>query len=186
MRHRSTVVITGALAGGLVAIALAALLIGRFASGSIGLTDGGDAELVVRGGALYLGGAVAALIAGAGIATVAYGASAADDAATRFELAHVLPFGLITALVVGYSVLRAGIGMTGDAAAGTVSVTVAALALTTLIAGLVGGGATAWVVSVLAAKQIVGLEGEAAPTSTSAMMRAAAQAEASHLKLTLI
>ncbi|MDJ0924975.1 MAG: hypothetical protein QNJ77_10470 [Acidimicrobiia bacterium] len=176
MNHRSTVVLTGALAGGLLAVALAALLIGRFAIESISLTDGGDAELVVRGGALYLAGAIAALVGGAGIGVVAYGASTEDDDAARFELAHILPFGLATALIAGYSVLRAGIGFAGDAAAGTVSITIAALAFTALVAGLVTGGATAWVVSVLAAKEIVGFEGEAAPASTAAMMRAAAQA----------
>jgi hypothetical protein len=55
-------------------------------------------------------------------------------------------------------------------------VTAAALAFSSLGAGLVAGGATAWVVSTLAAKSVVGLEGEAAPANTAAMMRAAAQA----------
>lgn len=177
MRHRSTVVATGALAGGLLGIALLALFTGRFASGSVGLAAGGDAELAVRGGALFLGAVVAALLGGAVVSTIAYGAIAGpkDDAA-QFELAHVLPFGLLTSIVVGYSILRAGAGLAGDAADGTITVTVAALALTTLVAGIVAGGATAWVVSTLAAKSVVGLEGEAAPSSTGAMMRAAAQA----------
>ncbi len=178
MRHRSTVVLAGSLAGGLLAVALLALFTGRFAIGSVGLSSGGDAEFVVRGGALYLGGVVVALLAGAVVSTIAYGATAGsqDDEATQFELAHILPFGLIIAIVAGYSILRAGVGLAGDAADGNVTVTAAALALTTLLAGVVAGGATAWVVSILAAKSIVGLEGEAAPTSTAAMMRAAAQA----------
>jgi hypothetical protein len=171
-------VITGALAGGLLGIALLALFTGRFAIESVGLSPGGDAELVVREGALYLGGVVVALLGGSVVATVAYGAIAGpnDDDATRFELAHILPFGLITAMAAGYSILRAGLGLAGDAADGNVTVTMAALALTTLLASLVAGGATAWVVSILAAKSIVGLEGEAAPASTGAMMKAAMQA----------
>jgi hypothetical protein len=178
LRHRSTVVITGALAGGLLGIALLALFSGRFAIGAVGLSTGGDAELMVRGGALFLAAVLAALLGGAVVATVAYGATAdaTDDGATRFELVHVLPFGLVTAIVVAYSILRAGLGVAGDSADGTVTVTMAALALTTLLSGIVAGGATAWVVSILAAKSLVGLEGEAAPSSTGAMMRAAAQA----------
>ena len=89
---------------------------------------------------------------------------------------HILPFGLVTAVAAGYSVLRAGLGMTGTTEAGVITVRAAALGFTVLVAGLVAGGLVAWVVSVLAAKSIVGLEGEAAPTSTAAMMRAAARA----------
>jgi hypothetical protein len=178
LRNRSTVVMTGALAGGLLGMALLALFTGRFAIGSVGLSSGGDAQLVVRGGALYLGGVVVALLGGAVVSTVAYGmiAGSHDEEATTFELVHILPFGLVTAMVAGYSILRAGVGLAGDAAAGAITVTVAALALTTLLAGLVTGGATAWVVSILAAKSIVGLEGEAAPSSTGEMMKAASQA----------
>lgn len=175
MKNRSTVVITGSLAGGLLAIAFLAIFLGRFGT-EFGLTEGGDALLAIRTGALYLGSVVAALIGGAIISTVAYGATATDDEETRFQLAHIMPFGLLTAVAAGYAVLRAGLGVSSDAAAGTTEVTAAAMAFSSLAAGLVAGGATAWVVSTLAAKSIVGLEGEAAPASTAAMMRAAAQA----------
>ena len=175
MRNRSTVVFTGALAGGLLAVTLLAFFVGRFAA-EPALSEGGDALLSVRTGALYLASVVAALIGGVAISTVAYGAGASDDEETRFQLAHIMPFGLLTAVATGYSVLRAGLGMTADVAAGTTEVTAAALAFSSLAAGIVAGGATAWVVSILAAKSIVGLEGEAAPASTAAMMRAATQA----------
>lgn len=143
----------------------------------VGLTGGGDAELVVTSGALYLAAVVSALLGGVVVSAIAYGAAAEnDDESTRFELIHVLPFGLVAALAAGYSILRAGLGIAADIEAGETSVTVAALALTVLVAGLVAGALTAWVVATLAAKSIVGLEGEAAPVSTAMMMKAAMQA----------
>ena len=177
MNNRSTVVLTGALAGALLGVVLLALFAGRFAGESAGLTASGDAELVVRSGAFYLATVVAALIGGLVVATVAYGASAtAEDEATRFELAHVLPFGLVAAIATGYSVMRAGLGLSADIAAGEISATVVSVAVSALVAGLIAGGVTAWVVATLAAKEIVGMEGEAAPASTAVMMRAAMQA----------
>ena len=95
--------------GGLVAVALLALFAGRFAIEAISLSEGGNAELSVTSGALYLGAVVAALLGGAVISAVAYGVSSEDDEETRFELAHIMPFGLVTAVAVGYSVLRAGL-----------------------------------------------------------------------------
>lgn len=177
MNHRSTVVLTGALAGGLIATALLALLAGRYAMDAVGLSSGGDAELVVTSGALYLATVVATLIGGLLVSAIAYGATSdGEQGATRFELAHVMPFGLVVAVAAGYSILRAGLGFTADAEAGMVTTTMAALALTALVAGIVAGALTAWVVSTLAAKSIVGLEGEAAPASTGAMMKAAMRA----------
>lgn len=177
MNNRSTVILSGALTGGLISIALLVLFTGRYAMDAIGLTSGGDAELAVTDGALFLAAVVVALIGGAAVSAVAYGASSEDDdSQTRFELGHIMPFGLVTAVAAGYSILRAGLGFAGDAEGGVVSVTVAALALTALLAGIVTGALVSWVVSTLAAKSIVGLEGEAAPASTGAMMKAAARA----------
>ena len=177
MNNRSTVILTGALAGGLLAIALLALFVGRFAIEAIGLTEGGDAELSVTSGALFLATVVASLLGGAVVAAVAYGASSEDDKdVTQFGLAHIMPFGLVTSVAVGYSILRAGLGIAADTEAGVVSVNAAALSLTVLIAGLVSGALVAWVVATLAAKSVVGLEGEAAPSSTAAMMKAATRA----------
>ena len=87
-----------------------------------------------------------------------------------------MPFGLVTAVAAGYSILRAGLGLTADTEAGVISVNGAALSLTVLISGLVTGAFVAWVVATLATKSVVGLEGEAAPTSTAAMMKAATRA----------
>lgn len=177
MRNRSTVIFTGALAGGLLAITLFVLFAGRYAMPDVGLAGNGDGQLAVTSGALYLASVIVALLAGVVVASVAYGASSDDDReTTRFSLAHIMPFGLVTAVAAGYSILRAGVGFAGDSAAGVVTVPVASLAITVLIAGLVAGGLVAWVVSTLAAKSIVGLEGEAAPASTGAMMRAATRA----------
>lgn len=177
LRNRSTVILTGGFAGGVLGVVMLALFIGRFSMNAIGMTDNGDAQLSVTNGALYLAGVVVALIGGAVVSAVAYGAGSGDnDDTTRFELVHILPFGLVTAVAAGYSVLRAGVGLAGTAAAGVVSIPAASLAATTLIAGLVAGMLVAFVVSTLAAKRIVGLEGEAAPASTAAMMRAAARA----------
>lgn len=177
MKNRSIVVLSGTLTGGLLAIVLLALLAGRNAMESVGLTDGGDAQLVVRSGALYLAIVVASLVGGVVVSAIAYGWSAeSDDKSTRFELAHVLPFGLVAAVATSYSIFRAGLGLFGDIAAGEASVTMAALAITVFVAGLSAGAMTAWVVATLATKSIVGLEGDAAPASTTAMMGAAMQA----------
>lgn len=177
MNSRLTVVVSGALAGGLVGLVFLALFTGRFAMESLGLTSGGDAELSVTSGALYLAAVLAALLGGTAVAVIAYGVSSDDDeSVTRFGLAHILPFGLVAAVAAGYSILRAGLGIAGDAEAGVVTVSLAALGLTVLIAGLIAGAVVAWVVSTLATKSIVGLEGEAAPSSTAAMMRAATKA----------
>ncbi len=177
MNNRSTVILSGAFTGGLLAIALLALLAGRNAMESVSLTDGGDAQLVITSGALYLATVVAALAGGAIVSSIAYGLSATgDDNSGRFELAHVLPFGLVASVATGYSLMRAGIGFAGDIEAGKVSMTMAALGLSALLAGIVTGAVTAWMVTMLASKSVVGLDGERAPTSTAAMMKAAMQA----------
>ncbi|MCP5113759.1 MAG: hypothetical protein GY953_23235 [bacterium] len=177
MNNRATVILSGALAGGLIGISLLALLAGRYAVDGLGLSTGGDAELSVTSGALYLAVIVASLIGGAVVTAIAYGSSADDDGSlTRFELTHIMPFGLVAAVAAGYSIVRAGLGIVGDTEAGVITVGLAALSLTVLISGLVTGGLVAWVVSKLAAKSVVGLEGEAAPTSTAAMMKAATRA----------
>ena len=177
MNNRSTVVVSGALAGGLVGLVSLALFTGRFAMDGLGLTGGGDAELAVTSGALYLATIISALIGGAIVSVIAYGVSSEDDeGTTRFELTHVLPFGLVTAVAAGYSILRAGLGIAGDAEAGVVSVSLAPLGLTILVSGLVSGALVAWVVATLATRSVVGLAGEAAPASTAAMMKAATKA----------
>ena len=177
MKQRSTVIVSGALAGGLLAIVLLALLAGRYALETVTLSSGGDAQLVVTGGALYLATVVAGLFGGVVVSAIAYGASADGDASvTRFELGHVMPFGLVTAVAVSYSLLRAGLGIGADAEGGVVTTTLATLGLTALVAGIAAGALTAWVVSTLAARSLVGFEGEAAPASTSAMMKAAMKA----------
>ena len=92
MNSRSTVIVSGALAGGLIAIAFLALFAGRFSMGSLWLTSGGDADLSVTSGALYLAAVVAALRGGVAVAVIAYGVSSDDDeSVNRFGLAHILP-----------------------------------------------------------------------------------------------
>ena len=178
MNNRATVILSAALAGGLLGVALLALFAGRFAVDGLTLTSGGDAELVVTSGALYLATIVASLLGGAVVAAIAYGATADADqeGRTRFELSHIMPFALVASVAAVYSIVRAGLGFAGDTETGVVSVTLAALGLTVLLAGLVAGGLVAWVVATLAAKSVVGLEGEAAPASTAAMMKAATRA----------
>lgn len=177
MKNRLPVVLTGSLAGALLAVVVVVLFAGRFATGSVGMSDAGDGQLVVQSGALYMATVVAALVGGVAVSVITYGMTASEEAdSPRFELSHVLPFGLIAALAAGYSVLRAGLGLTADIAGGEVTVPIVALAVAALLAGLVGGAATAWVVVTLAAKRVVGLEGEAVPASTSAMLKAALQA----------
>ncbi len=170
-------ILSGALAGGLIAVALLVLFAGRYATDAMELAGGGEPEISVTSGALYLATVVISLIGGFIVSVVAYGASAGDEPeGTRFELAHILPFGLVAAVASGYSILRAGVGFAAEAEAGVTTINAAALAATTLLSGIVTGAVVAWVVATLAAKSVVGLEGEAAPTSTSAMMRAATRA----------
>lgn len=177
MKQRSTVILSGSLAGGVLALVLLALFAGRYALDAVTLSGGGDAQLVVTSGALYLATVVAGLIGGVVVSAVAYGASSdGDESRTRFGLGHVMPFGLVTTVAVSYSLLRAGLGIAADAEGGVVTTTVAALGVTSLIAGVVAGALTSWVVATLAARSIVGLEGEAAPASTRAMMKAAMKA----------
>jgi len=176
LKNRSTVIFTGALTGGLLAIALLALFVGRFSLAGVGVAGDDSAQLSVTTGALYLGSVVAALIGGAIVATVAYGTSSGTDSQSRFALRHVMPFGLVVAAAAGYSVLRAGLGLGGDVVAGVITIPVPELALSALVAGLVAGALVAWVVSTLASKSTVRREGEAAPESTAAMLTAAARA----------
>jgi hypothetical protein len=177
LKNRSSVILSGALAGGVIAIALLVLFAGRYAMETVGLTGNGDAELAVTSGALYLASVIASLLGGVVVAAIAYGAGASDpESETRFELAHIMPFALVAAVAAGYSVLRSGVGLAGDNETGVVTITVAALGFTVFVAGLVAGGLVAWVVATLAAKSVVGLEGEAAPANTAAMMKAAMEA----------
>ena len=111
MSNRTTVILSGALAGALAAVALFAVFVGRYATSGAVLGDGGDAQLVVTSGALYLAAVVISLIGGSAVAVIAYGASSVDAGeGTRFEFTHILPFGLVAAVASGYSILRAGVG----------------------------------------------------------------------------
>jgi hypothetical protein len=160
-----------------MAVGTAAVFAGRFAMDSVGMTAAGDGQLAIQSGALYLATVVAALLGGLAVSVIAYGMTANNDDETgRFKLVHILPFGLIAAVATGYSVLRAALGASADIASGTVTVTIGALAVAALLAGVVAGAVTAWIVATLAAKRIVGLEGEAVPESPAAMFKAAVQA----------
>lgn len=177
MRQRSTVVLWGALSGGLLALAVAALLVGRNALGSLGMDTGRHAELNLSSGALYLAVVIAAVLGGAAVSGIAYGLSNRSDGdGGRFELSHVLPFGMVAAVAAGYAVFRAGVGFAGDAAAGTTTITVRDFGVVILLSGLVAGALSSWITTLLAAKEIVGLEGEAVPESTGAMLRQALRA----------
>lgn len=178
MRQRSTVVLWGALGGGLLALAVFAVLVGRNALASLGMDSEGHADLTLASGALYLAVVIAAVLGGAAISGVAYGLSSQGnrDAAGRFQLSHVLPFGIVAAVASGYAVFRAGVGFAGDAAAGTTTITVRDFAVVILLSGLVAGALSSWITALLAAKEVVGLEGEAVPESTGAMLRQALRA----------
>jgi uncharacterized membrane protein len=178
VRQRPTAVLWGSLGGGLIALTGFAVLVGRNSLGSLGLDSGGHAQLALASGALYLAVVLTAVLGGAAVSGIAYGLSSKGerDVATRFELSHVLPFGIVAAIAGGYAVFRAGIGFAADAAAGVTTITVRDLAVVVLLSGLVAGAITSWITSLLEAKQVVGLSGEAVPESSAAMLRQALRA----------
>ncbi len=177
MPQRVRSVIYGAAAGAVLGLAAVALFGSRVALGSVeGLLldpamGRGRADFVISSGGLYLATIILALAGGLVIAGVAYAAGSQEDAARRFPLRYLLPTAAVTAAIMAYAVLRAGLGASATTELGTVTVSAFRMIIVAMIAGAVAGGATASVVDALSRPAFIGFEGEAVPHSPAAFMR---------------
>ena len=162
---RARAVFYGSLAGALMALALVAILGARAAIDGAVITDG-RAEFVVSAGSLFLAVAVFGAIGGILIAGTDYlFSNEAEPDSPRFPLGYLLPVAAVTGALFSYIPMRFGLGMTGDLAEGTITVSVYAMVVIGLIAGIVAGAITTAIVDALARPAFLRLEGEAWPTS---------------------
>ena len=168
----------GAAAGTLLALSGLAVFGSRMALGSVeGIllepaTSRGRSDFMVSSGGLYLGLLIVAMLGGLLIAGIVYAFGREDDPeGQRFPLRYLLPTAAITAGIMAYAMLRAGLGAVADIEAGVVTVSVFRMIIILLVAGLVAGGATASVVDALARPGFLGFEGEAVPASAAAFMK---------------
>jgi hypothetical protein len=166
----------GAIAGGVIAVVLTAIFVGRFAVNALDVLDG-RASFEASTGSVYLLVVVVGLIGGLTIAAVTYafGAESEPDA-QRFPITWMLPIGAGVAALFAYAVLRFGVGLAGDISAGTLSISVMRMAIVALVMGVVAGGITGAVVDALARPSLIGYEGEAAPESPQAIVAEMLQA----------
>ena len=177
MPHRLRSVIYGAAAGAMLALVGLAVYGSRASLGSVqGIlldqSGRGRSDFVISSGGLYLTFVIIALLAGLLIAGLVYafGRENEPDGA-RFPLRYLLPTAGITAAIMAYALLRAGLGAAADIEAGIVTISVFRMIIVVGLAGLVAGGATASVVDALARPGFLGIEGEAVPTSSTAFVK---------------
>jgi len=161
----------GAVAGALTALVLGAVFAGRFALTSLTVSDG-RAVFEASSGAVYLLVVVIGLLGGLVIAAVTYvfGVETEPDA-QRFPATWMLPIGAVVAALFSYAVLRFGVGAAGDISAGVITISTARMVVIMVVIGVVAGSITAAVVDALARPSFIGFHGEAAPASTSEMVR---------------
>lgn len=156
----------GELAGALMALAMVAILGSRAAMDGAIITPDERAEFVVSAGSLFLAVAIFGAIGGMLIAGTAYiFAHETEPDSPRFPLGYLLPVAAITGALFSYIPMRVGLGGWGDFIEGTITVSVYAMVIIVLIAGVVAGGITTAIVDALARPAFLRLEGEAWPTS---------------------
>lgn len=177
MPQRVTSVIYGAAGGAFLAIVGLTVFGSRASLKSVQgvLLDPaagrGRSDFVVSSGGLYLAVIILAILGGLVVAGAIYAFGSRDAGERRFPLRFLLPTAGITAAIMTYAVLRAGLGAVATIELGSVTVSVFRLIVVSLVAGAVAGGATASVVDALARPSFLGFEGEAAPHSPAAFMR---------------
>ena len=176
-KSRARAVLYGALGGGLLGLMAMALVGGRYALGSAvaGPVSQGssraDISFEVATGGLFLAVLVVGMLGGLAIAGIAYGIGReSEPAAPKFPLRYLLPAAAFVSGIVAYGVLRAGLGAFGEIQAGVATISVLALTLTASLAGAVAGAVTSDITDRLARPAMLGLEGEAWPTSGAALM----------------
>lgn len=166
----------GAVAGGVVAMALMAIFIGRFAVDALDVIDG-RASFEASTGSVYLLVVVISLLGGLAISAVTYAFGVESEPETqRFPLAWMLPIGAVVAALFSYAVLRFGVGLAGDISAGVLTISVMRMVIVALVMGVVAGGITGAVVDALARPSVIRFEGEAAPESPQAIVAEMLQA----------
>ena len=130
MPQRLRSVIYGAVAGAVLPLGALALLGGRAGLGSVEgvLLDPaagrGRADFVISSGGLYLATIVMALLGGLVIAGVVYAFGSQEDPDHRFPLRYLLPTAAVTAAIMSYAALRAGLGAAAGIEQGTVTISV--------------------------------------------------------------
>lgn len=178
MPHRVRSVIYGAGAGALLALFGLVVFGSRASLQSVeGIvldqaTGRGRADFIVSSGGLYLALIIVAILGGLLISGIVYAFGREDDPeSARFPLRYLLPTAALTAAIMAYAVLRAGLGAGADIASGSVTVSVFRMVVIVLLAGLAAGGATASIVDALARPGFIGFEGEAVPASSRAFVK---------------
>lgn len=175
---RLRAVFIGAGAGVAITLVLSLILGGRFALPSAVATPRSELdvratiEFVASSGGLYLVTLVAGALVGLCVAGLSYAVGReANSEAERYPLRAMLPLAAILSALVGYAMVRLGLGLWADITAGVVTISVSRMLLILVVAGAVTGALTGDAVDRLARPQLLGLEGVAVPESTGAMMR---------------
>lgn len=179
-RRRLRATTYGSVAGALIGLVLLVFWTGDTALESIeGLIDDGigRSDFMTSSGGMYVLAALSSAIGGLAITAITYTLGReADPDGSRFPLGYLLPVGVITSVIVGYALLRAGLGLAADIEEGVVVVSVFRMTIIAAVAGAGAGGITARVVHTLSRPAFLALEGEAWPASgravTHEMMRA--------------
>ncbi len=182
MPQRVRSVVYGATGGALLALVGLAVFGSRASLGSVHgvLLDPaagrGRSDFMVSSGGLYVAVIILAVLGGLVVAGAIYAFSTRDAGERRFPLRFLLPLAGITAAIMAYATLRAGLGAVATIDLGTVSISAFRLIIVSMAAGAIAGGATASVVDALARPSFLGFEGDAVPRSSAAFMREAASA----------
>lgn len=140
------------------------------AEAAVDVSQRASAHFVLSSITLYLVIAMGAVVIGLLIATIAYAVGReADPVGDRFPLGYMMVAAAITAVVIGYGIARLGLEIAGASSEGQITVAATSLVLIIVIAGAIGGGATASVVDALARPAFIGYSGEAAPSMAVVM-----------------
>ena len=143
----------------------------------------GRSDFIISSGGLYMAVIILAVLGSLVIAGAVYAFGSREMGERRFPLRFLLPTAGVTAAIMAYAMLRAGLGAVATIELGTVTVSVFRLIIVSMIAGTVAGGAIASVVDALARPSFLGFEGDAVPRSSSAFMREAVSDESAGLRL---
>ena len=168
----------GAMAGAFLALVLVAFWTSRTSLTSVIGVETPDAgvasraEFAVSSGGLYVAIVVAAVIGGLAIAAVVH-ATVRESTADRrvVPIGYIFPIAAVLSSVGGYAAARGALAGLADIEAGVVTISVFRFVMVALIAGAVAGGFTAGGVQAFASPGFLRIEGEAVPSSGTAMMR---------------
>lgn len=167
--NRPRAIVFGGLGGGVMALGLVAWVTGRFALGSVTLASD-QATYVISTGAAYTAVIVFSALAGTLVASFTYAQrSTVEPDAPRFPIRLIMPMAAVTAVIIAYGAFRLGVELTGDVSAGVITVGIAPMVMTILLAGFVAGGITTAVVDTLARPTFINIERDEIPATTGEM-----------------